>query len=34
MRFARMREIAGYRVLPPEDAPSVPLLYGLRARKC
>jgi SAM-dependent methyltransferase len=33
MRFDRMREIAGYRVLPPEDVPSVPLLYGLRARK-
>jgi SAM-dependent methyltransferase len=32
MRFDRMREIAGYRVLPPEDAPTVPLLYGLRAR--
>ena len=33
MRFAHMREIASYRVLPPEDVPSVPLLYGLRARK-
>jgi SAM-dependent methyltransferase len=33
MRFARMRQIACYRVLPPEDTPSVPLLYGLRARK-
>jgi SAM-dependent methyltransferase len=33
MRFDRMREIAGYRVLRPEDVPSVPLLYGLRARK-
>jgi SAM-dependent methyltransferase len=33
MRFERMREIAGYRALPPEDAPSAPLLYGLRARK-
>jgi SAM-dependent methyltransferase len=32
-RFDRMHEIAGYRVLPPEDVPSVPLLYGLRARK-
>jgi hypothetical protein len=33
MRFSRMREIAGYRTLPPEDVPSAPLLYGLRARK-
>ena len=33
MRFDRMREIAGYRVLPPEDVPSAPLLYGLRACK-
>jgi SAM-dependent methyltransferase len=33
MRFSRMREIADYRTLPPEDVPSVPLLYGLRARK-
>jgi SAM-dependent methyltransferase len=33
MRFNRMSEIASYRVLPPEDVPSVPLLYGLRARK-
>jgi SAM-dependent methyltransferase len=32
MRFNRMREIAGYRTLPPEDTPSVPLLYGLRAQ--
>lgn len=33
MRFERMREIAHYRTLPPEDVPSVPLLYGLRAHK-
>ena len=33
LRFDRMREIDGYRVLPPEDVPSAPLLYGLRARK-
>ena len=33
MRFERMREIADYRTLPPEDVPSVPLLYGLRAHK-
>ena len=33
MRFDRMREIAGYRVLPPENVPNAPLLYGLRARK-
>lgn len=32
-RFSRMREIDHYRTLPPEDVPSVPLLYGLRARK-
>jgi SAM-dependent methyltransferase len=32
-RFGRMREIESYRTLPPEDVPSVPLLYGLRARK-
>jgi hypothetical protein len=32
-RFDRMREIDHYRTLPPEDVPSVPLLYGLRARK-
>lgn len=32
-RFARMREFDHYRTLPPEDVPSVPLLYGLRARK-
>jgi SAM-dependent methyltransferase len=32
-RFGRMREIEQYRTLPPEDVPSVPLLYGLRARK-
>jgi SAM-dependent methyltransferase len=33
MRFDRMREITHYRTLPPEDMPSVPLLYGLRARR-
>lgn len=33
MRFDRMREIEHYRTLPPEEVPSVPLLYGLRARK-
>src|SRR5262249_37730169 len=32
-RFGRMREIDQYRTLPPEDIPSVPLLYGLRAQK-
>lgn len=32
-RFGRMREIEQYRTLPPDDVPSVPLLYGLRARK-
>jgi SAM-dependent methyltransferase len=33
MRFDRMREIAHYRTLPPDNVPSVPLLYGLRARQ-
>jgi SAM-dependent methyltransferase len=33
MRFERMREIASYRALPSEDVPSLPLLYGLQARK-
>jgi SAM-dependent methyltransferase len=32
-RFGRMREIDHYRTLPPEDVPSVPLLFGLRARQ-
>ncbi len=32
-RFSRMREIDHYCTLPPEDVPSIPMLYGLRARK-
>lgn len=32
-RFSHMRELAEYRTLPPENVPSMPLLYGLRARK-
>ncbi len=31
--FARMRELAGRRLAPPEDVPAVPLMYGLRAEK-
>jgi hypothetical protein len=33
IRFNRMREISDDRVLPPKDVSTVPLLYGLRARK-
>lgn len=29
--FARMRELAGRRMIPPEEVPAVPLMYGLRA---
>ena len=31
--FANMRELDGQRMLPPENVPLVPLMYGLRARK-
>jgi len=31
--FARMRELPGRRMAPPEDVPAVPLMYGLRAEK-
>jgi SAM-dependent methyltransferase len=31
--FARMRELAGRRLAPPEDIPTVPLMYGIRAEK-
>lgn len=32
MRFNRMRQEA-HRMLPPEDVPNLPLLYGIRARR-
>jgi len=31
--FARMRELPGRRMLPPEDMPAVPLMYGISAEK-
>ena len=31
--FARMRELAGRRLAPPEDVPAVPLMYAIRAEK-
>jgi SAM-dependent methyltransferase len=31
--FAQMRELPGRRMFPPEDVPSVPLMYGLSAEK-
>jgi SAM-dependent methyltransferase len=31
--FARMRELPGQRMVPPEDVPAVPLMYGLSAEK-
>ena len=31
--FARMRELPGKRMVPPEDVPYVPLMYGIRAEK-
>jgi SAM-dependent methyltransferase len=31
--FARMRELPGRRMVPPEDVPAVPLMYGLSAQK-
>ena len=30
-KFARMRNVAGRRLLPPEDIPALPLLFGLAA---
>jgi SAM-dependent methyltransferase len=30
--FARMRELPGRRMVPPEDVPAVPLMYGICAR--
>jgi len=32
-RFARMRELPGKRMVPPEHVPTVPLMYGIRAEK-
>jgi SAM-dependent methyltransferase len=31
--FSRMRELPGRRMVPPENVPAVPLMYGLRAEK-
>jgi SAM-dependent methyltransferase len=31
--FARMRELPGRRMAPPEEVPDVPLMYGIRAAK-
>ncbi len=31
--FARMRELAGHRMVLPEDLPALPLMYGLAAHK-
>lgn len=31
--FERMRELPGRRMIPPDDVPEVPLMYGLRAEK-
>lgn len=32
-QFGRMRELPGRRMIPPEDVPNLPLMYGLVARK-
>ncbi|MBI3963317.1 MAG: methyltransferase domain-containing protein [Deinococcus sp.] len=32
-QFERMRETPGGRMIPPEDVPSLPLMYGIAARK-
>ena len=31
--FARMREVPGRRMIPPEGVPAVPLMYGISAEK-
>ena len=31
--FARMRELPGRRMVPPEDVPAMPLMYGISAEK-
>src|SRR5918999_3081679 len=32
-KFAGMRELPGKRMVPPEDVPTIPLMYGIRAEK-
>ena len=32
-KFAGMRELRGKRMVPPEDFPKIPLMYGIRAEK-
>ena len=32
-KFAGMRELRGKRMVPPEDVPTIPLMYGIRAEK-
>jgi SAM-dependent methyltransferase len=32
-KFAGMRELPGKRMVPPEDVPTVPLMYGIRAER-
>jgi SAM-dependent methyltransferase len=32
-KFAGMRELSGKRMVPPEDVPTIPLMYGIRAEK-
>ena len=32
-KFAKMRELQGKRMVPPEDFPTVPLMYGIRAER-
>jgi SAM-dependent methyltransferase len=32
-KFAGMRELSGKRMVPPEDFPTIPLMYGIRAEK-
>ena len=31
--FAGMRELPGRRLVPPEDVPAIPLMYGIRAER-
>ena len=31
--FARMRELSGRRMVPPQGVPAVPLMYGISAEK-
>jgi hypothetical protein len=32
-QFSNMRELPGHRMIPPEDVPNLPLMYGIAARK-